>query len=337
LAKVELYYLLISSVGIDLLIGDPRFLLHPVQIIGFFIKKLTDFFINYAKRSKFLLYVGGFLIAFLSISISYTIGKIIEISYFKYSQNILFGLVIVLGLSSCIASKSLISSSKSISNLFKDKFINPKKKLIISQKVQQIVSRNVTNSSLDELLRSTIESLTENSVDGIFAPIFWIFTGLIFIQYSINLPGPLSLGFAYKAISTLDSMIGYKYGDLKYLGFFSAKIEDYATYIPCRLVVITLPLVNKSLENYFFLLSKVFHEGGKYKSPNAGLSEGIFAHILNIQLGGENLYSEGKIVKPLLNPGGNKYSYISVDIICNLIIKLLILWIFIFSSIFFIT
>ena len=92
-------------------------------------------------------------------------------------------------------------------------------------------------------MRSSSESLTENSVDGIFGPLFWIFIGTVFIKFSIFLPGPLSLGFSYKAISTLDSMIGYKYHQYKYLGFFSAKIEDCSTFLPSRLVLLTLPLV----------------------------------------------------------------------------------------------
>ena len=106
-------------------------------------------------------------------------------------------------------------------------------------------------------MRSSIESLTENSVDGIFGPLFWIFIGTVFIKFSIFLPGPLSLGFSYKAISTLDSMIGYKYDHYKYLGFFSAKIEDCSTFLPSRLVLLTLPLVSSKIKNIFLSLKKV--------------------------------------------------------------------------------
>ena len=96
-------------------------------------------------------------------------------------------------------------------------------------------------------MRSSTESLTENSVDGIFGPLFWIFIGMFLMKFSIYLPGPLSLGFSYKAISTLDSMIGYKYDSFRYLGFFSAKIEDIFTFVPSRLVLITLPLVSSKI------------------------------------------------------------------------------------------
>ena len=144
--------------------------------------------------------------------LSFSTGKILEIFFLRSDNNILWGLAILFGLSSCLATKSLISSVREISYLINKTFIDEKTLKEIVSKVQKIVSRDVTSSSLENLLRSSIESLTENSVDGIFGPLFWIFIGTYSIHYSIYLPGPLSLGFTYKAISTLDSMIGYKYG-----------------------------------------------------------------------------------------------------------------------------
>ena len=196
------------------------------------------------------------------------------------------------------------------------------------------VSRDVSSCSREDLLRSATESLTENSVDGIFGPLFWIFIGAFCINHSIYLPGPLSLGFSYKALSTLDSMIGYKYEPFKYIGFFSAKFEDYATYMPSRVVVFTLPLVSTKISKYFYLIQKTFSEGGKYESPNSGISEAIFAHVTNIKLGGKNKYQEKIIFNPLLNLNGNKCNKNSIKHICNLIIRLEILWLIVFSIIF---
>ena len=125
-------------------------------------------------------------------------------------NNFFSGLLIFLGLSSCIACKGLISSVKEIAELIEHKKINDQNERIIKEKVQRIVSRDVRSSSIEHLLRSSTESLTENSVDGVFGPLFWIFIGIILMKFSVFLPGPLSLGFSYKAVSTLDSMIGYK-------------------------------------------------------------------------------------------------------------------------------
>ena len=220
MAEINLYFIFIGSIGFDLLIGDPRFIIHPVQIIGIYIKQITNFFIHNFKKNKRILFWGGLFIALSTIATSFVIGKIIELIFIQSKSNFIFGILIFLGLSSCLASKSLISSVKEISNLINDKINDQKTEQIVKEKVQRIVSRDVSTASLEHLLRSSSESLTENSVDGIFGPLFWIFVGTVFIKFSIFLPGPLSLGFSYKAISTLDSMIGYKYDQYKYLGFF---------------------------------------------------------------------------------------------------------------------
>ena len=333
MAEVNIFLLVISSIGLDLLIGDPLFLVHPVQIMGYFISRSSKYCIHLFYKKESLLKLSGLFIAFLTIIVSFSAGKILEILFLKSNNNILWGLAILFGLSSCLATKSLISSVKEISYLINKKFIDENTLKLIVSKVQKIVSRDVTLSSIEDLLRSTVESLTENSVDGIFGPLFWIFIGTFSIHYSIYFPGPLSLGFTYKAISTLDSMIGYKYGFYKKLGFFSAKIEDFATYIPARLVVYSLPFVKKRIKPYFKLIETVFEEGQRYESPNAGISEGIFAHVANVKLGGENIYPNGVVKKPILNSQGGSCSFNSIEIIKDLIFRLLLLWIFLFTII----
>ena len=334
MAEINFFLLVISSIGLDLLIGDPLFLLHPVEVMGFFINRSSNYCIHLFNKKEDLLIWCGLFLTLIMLLISFSTGKFLEIFFFKSNENIFFGLPILFGLSSCLATKSLISSVKEISNLINRELIDKHSIKKIVSKVQRIVSRDVSSSSLEDLLRSTIESLTENSVDGIFGPLFWIFIGTILIHYSVYMPGPLSLGFTYKAISTLDSMIGYKHGFYKRLGFFSAKIEDFATYVPARLVVCSLPFVKQRKERYLNLIRKVFEEGNKYESPNAGISEGIFAHIADIQLGGDNIYPNGVVSKPILNLTGKKCSLQSIEKITNLIYRLLLLWILIFTFIF---
>ena len=335
MAEINLFFIFIGSIGFDLLIGDPKFIIHPVQIIGFYIKLITNFFIDNFKEYKRILFWGGLYIAISSIGISFLIGKLIELIFFQSKSNFVFGVLIFLGLSSCLASKSLTSSVKEISSLIKNNITDQKTKTLIREKVQRIVSRDVSNSSLEHLLRSSSESLTENSVDGIFGPIFWIFIGLIFMKFSIFLPGPLSLGFSYKAVSTLDSMIGYKYDQYKYLGFFSAKIEDYSTFLPSRLVLLTLPLVSSNIKKYISIIKKSYFDGIKYDSPNSGISEAIFAYTSNIKLGGKSKYNDEIIYKPIINSNGDVCTKERINLICQLILRLQILWIIFFSIIFF--
>ena len=336
MAKVNLFLIFLGSIGFDLLIGDPRFLIHPVQIIGFYIKKISDCLINNFGENKRILFWGGFIVAISTIGFSFSLGKLIELSYVQSKNHFFSGLLIFFGLSSCIATKGLISSVKEIGDLIERKKINDQDKRIIKEKVQRIVSRDVRSSSIDHLLRSSTESLTENSVDGIFGPLFWIFMGIVFIKFSIFLPGPLSLGFSYKAISTLDSMIGYKYDHLRYLGFFSAKIEDIFTYVPSRLVLISLPLVSSKVNEYISIIKRSYLDGKKYDSPNAGISEAIFAYISDIKLGGESKYKNEIIQKPIINVTGDKCTGEKIKLICQLILRLQFFWIIIFILIFFI-
>jgi len=334
LAEINLFFIFIGSIGFDLLIGDPKFIIHPVQIIGFYIKQITNFFIRNFKENKRILFWGGLFIALSTIGISFITGKIVELIFLQSKSNFIFGILIFLGLSSCLASKSLTNSVKEISSLLNEDIIDQKTEQLVKEKVQRIVSRDVSKSSLEHLMRSSSESLTENSVDGIFGPLFWIFIGIVFIKFSIFLPGPLSLGFSYKAISTLDSMIGYKYDQYKYLGFFSAKIEDYSTFLPSRLVLLTLPLVSIKIKKYISIIKKSYSDGIKYDSPNSGISEAIFAYISNIKLGGENKYNNVIIEKPIINYDGDICTKEKINLICQLILRLQILWIIIFTIIF---
>ena len=334
MAQINLLLIFIGSIFFDLLIGDPRFFIHPVQIIGFYIKKISDYLIKNFRESKKILFWGGFFVAISTIGISFGTGKLIELSYVQSRNNFFIGLLIFLGLSSCIATRGLISSVKEIVELIEGKEINENNERLIKEKVQRIVSRDVSSSSIEHLLRSSTESLTENSVDGIFGPLFWIFIGIILMKFSIFLPGPLSLGFSYKAISTLDSMIGYKYDYFRYLGFFSAKIEDIFTFIPSRLVLITLPLVSSKFNEYIPILKKSFLDGKKYDSPNSGISESIFAYLSGIKLGGKSRYKNEIIEKPIINENGEICNGEKINLICQLILRLQLLWILIFILIF---
>ena len=334
MAKIEIYTLVLGSTLFDFLLGDPTFLVHPVQIIGFWIDKFSKIYLSYFS-GKYSQLLGGLVLLITTLILSYFSGKYIELQYFYSGRNLFWGIIILIGISSCLATNCLISSVKEISNLIEEKSIDNKPNQTVINKVQRLVSRDVSSCSKDDLIRSATESLTENAVDGIFGPLFWVLIGAFCINHSIYLPGPLSLGLTYKALSTLDSMIGYKYQPFKYLGFFSAKFEDFATYLPCRVVVFSLPLITTKIFNYFSLIKKTFSEGRKYDSPNSGISEAIFAFVVNIQLGGENKYQEKIVLKPILNYKGNKCNTNSIRHICNLIIRLKFLWFLAFSLIFF--
>jgi len=117
LAEINLFLLFLGSIGFDLLIGDPRFLIHPVQVIGFYIRKISDYLINNFGENKNILFWGGFFVAISTIGMSFGLGKLIELSYVQSRNHFFVGLLIFFGLSSCIATKGLISSAKEIAGL----------------------------------------------------------------------------------------------------------------------------------------------------------------------------------------------------------------------------
>ena len=139
MAEINLFLIFLGSIGFDLLIGDPRFLIHPVQVIGFYIKKISDYLINNFGENKNILFWGGLMVAISTIGMSFGLGKLIELSYFQSSNNFFSGLIIFFGLSSCIATKGLISSVKEITALIERAEINDQNKRIIKEKVQRIV------------------------------------------------------------------------------------------------------------------------------------------------------------------------------------------------------
>ena len=154
MAEINLFLICLGSIGFDLLIGDPRYLIHPVQVIGFYIKRISDYLINNFGENKNILFWGGLILAISTIGISSGLGKLIELSYMQSRNNFFGGLLIFFGLSSCIATKGLISSVKEIAELIERKEINNQNKKIIKEKVQRIVSRDVRSSSIKHLLRS---------------------------------------------------------------------------------------------------------------------------------------------------------------------------------------
>ena len=204
-----------------------------------FLKDLTG---RIAKENKSKLYIGGLIITFIVLSLSGISGWFIErlFLFFEIKNPFLSTLIFAFILSSSLASRSLNKSILEIINLISTR--NPRDNLNKArQKLSLVVGRDVEHLDKNEILRASAETASENSVDGIFAPLFWIFLGTLFWQFNQLLPGPLAMAWIFKASSTLDSMLGYKEGELKWLGFTGAKLDDLMTWIPARIVLISLP------------------------------------------------------------------------------------------------
>ncbi len=296
--------------------------------MGAVISLLKSLVERFAKGNRSKLYTGGAIITFTVVLISGVSGWLIERLFLFYEvknpilSTLFFGFI----LSSSLASRSLNKSIYEITNL-----INHEKIIYdinnVRQKLSFIVGRDVENLNSDEILRASAETASENSVDGVFAPLFWMFLGTVFWQSNQLMPGPLSMAWIFKASSTIDSMIGYKDGNLKWLGFTGAKLDDLMTWIPSRIVLITLPFCCRSKLSIIKTIREAWKDGVVDSSPNSGISEAIFAYCAHVRMGGINYYKGQAKIKPIIAkiyPIANKSS---VKRILNLSLRLQILWI----------
>ena len=299
--------------------------------MGAVVNLLKDLAERIAKENKRKLYFGGALITFIVVFISGISGWLIErlFLFFEINHPILSTLLFAFTLSSSLASGSLNRSILEVINLISHEnhhhHINNSRK-----KLSFIVGRDVEKLDKNEILRALAETASENSVDGIFAPLFWMFLGTIFWQFNQIMPGPLAMAWIFKASSTIDSMLGYKEGKLKWLGFTGAKLDDLMTWIPSRIVLITLPLCCRQKQSILKTIQQAWKDGITDSSPNSGISEAIFAYCAQVRMGGVNYYKGKKRIKPLIAKSYPIASIISIKRILRLSLRLQFAWLMVF-------
>lgn len=287
--------LLLLAAFLDYLIGDPWGWPHPVQLMGFLIAFFSQLILNLTK-DKITLRLGGIVLGTSVIIVSgLTTWLLIK---FVYDLQFYLGLLLeVILLASCLAAHSLRQAAMEV--------IEPLSKGEIDlarSNLSKYVGRDTENLSEEEIYRAVLETVTENAVDGVTAPLFYAIVGSL-----IPGVGAVPLAIAYKAASTLDSMIGYLKEPYTHIGWFSAQLEDRLTWLPCRLTVLTLSLISRKPLQVWAICHR---DAVKDPSPNSGWSEGVYAAILGVQLGGANSYGGVVKHKPLL---GDPFHPITAD------------------------
>ena len=276
---------LLLAAALDYIIGDPWGWPHPVRVMGWIISHFTQFVLKqWTSQSKRRL-AGIVLGVGLIIGSELAGWSIIQVATWVHP---LVSIVVegVL-LASCFAGRSLRMAA--------DDVLQP---LIAGQltqarsKLSQYVGRDTEKLDESEILRAVLETVTENATDGVTAPLFYAIVGAF-----VPGVGSAPLALAYKAASTLDSMIGYWNEPYTDLGWFSAQLEDRLTWLPCRLTVITLALLSGKPQEVWNLCLR---DASKDPSPNSGWSECTYAAILGVQLGGTNWYQGVAKDKPFL-------------------------------------
>lgn len=269
---------------LDFLIGDPWSWLHPVQVMGWAISIYSKFVFKFIDNSVLQKIAGIGLTLVLFLGSSGIVWGMISIAKLIHPWIAIVTESIILA--SCFAGKSLRDAAEDVLAPLKDDDIEQAR-----SRLSQYVGRDTKNLSEPEILRAVLETVAENGVDGVMAPLFWAIVGLTTPM------GPAPFAIGYKAVSTLDSMVGYIAPPYTHLGWCSAKLDDLLTYIPCRLMVLTLGIISR---HPIALWNQCRRDGKQDPSPNSGWSECAYAVTLGVQLGGLNTYRGIVKSKPIL-------------------------------------
>ena len=257
---------------LDLLIGDPQWLPHPVVWFGKAIAacehKLNRGHHRIAK---------GAVVAILLIALVFALTWLVRYWLLSLSSYLLllFDAVIIFY---CLAGTTLIREVHEVFYAL-DRSLEEGR-----QQVARIVGRDTSELSAQEVRTAALETLAENLSDGVIAPLFWFAL--------LGTPGML----AYKMVNTLDSMIGYKTERYKDFGCWAAHIDDVANYLPARLTALLMILASGKLN----LLAFVWKNGPRHASPNSGYPEAALAGILNCRFGGPHYYFGQLFDKPYI-------------------------------------
>ena len=261
---------------LDLIFGDPQNVVHPVQVIGKIISAGEKVLLR--KKYKFL---AGAVLNIFTVSITYTlmylISKSVKISVFFMSIEIYLMYTI-------FSINSLAREGNRVYRIMKEGDIEKARK-----DLSYLVSRDTEMMDEKMIIRSTMETISENTVDGIVAPMFYMFLG------------GMPLAMAYKAINTLDSMVGYKNEKYMDFGKFSAKVDDAVNFIPARITGILIVLASMILGYDYKNSLKIFIRDRKnHSSPNSAHSEASVAGALGVQFGGKVSYFGKETDKPTI-------------------------------------
>ncbi len=292
--------ILLVAALLDYLIGDPWGWPHPVQVMGWAINKLTYFALKQWKSPIGQRRAG--VVMAIGLIAGSGLGGWLIVRGASLLHPLLGIAVETMLLASCFAGRSLrVAAEDVLQPLATGDVATARSQLSL------YVGRDTANLSDPEILRAVLETVTENATDAVMAPLFYCLVGAAILvvgrwvlpdqSWDASLPLVLVVSLAYKASSTLDSMVGYREAPYTNLGWFSARAEDVLTWLPCRLTVMTLAFLSGKPRHVWHLCCR---DAIKDPSPNSGWSECAYAAIIGVQLGGTNWYRGVAKHKPLL-------------------------------------
>lgn len=296
------YHIFAFTAGfvLDLLIGDPHFIPHPVRLIGslisFLDKRLNcdDGYNISEKKINLIKYKRGMLLAFTVIFATFAISVIIIVA--AYSINLYAGVIAEAVMTwQILATKCLRVESMRVYDALRTDGVDAGRRA-----VSMIVGRDTSVLDAAGVTRAAVETIAENTSDGVIAPMLYTAIG-----------GPV-LGFVYKAVNTMDSMLGYKNDKYMYFGRFAARLDDVVNFIPARISAYLMIAAS-------FIGGRQFDGRNAYRifkrdrfnhaSPNSAQTESVCAGALRVQLAGDAVYFGMLVKKKYIGDGLREIEY----------------------------
>lgn len=271
-----------AAVILDFILGDPRWLPHPIIYIGRLINILEKKARHLARNNQHLRLFGGVIVIIVA-SLSFLIPFFL-LEAMKILGSIYYNIINIIIIWTTLAAKSLHTEAIKVYTALENKDISEAR-----LKLSYIVGRDTKELSEQEIIRADVETVAENTSDGIIAPLLFAMLG----------GAPLAM--LYKGINTMDSMLGYKNEKYYYIGFFPAKVDDLFNLIPARISGILISLVAPVIRgNIIESLKIMVRDRKNHKSPNCAYPEAAAAGAMKIQLGGTNSYFGELVYKPTI-------------------------------------
>lgn len=304
---------LVMGYILDLIFGDPYWMPHPVRFIGNLISILEKVIRRFMPKTKRGEYIGGIILTVMVVSISMVIPLVIILM----AKSINTYLALTVETFMCyqiLATKSLkVESMKVYDELEKNDLPSARKA------VSMIVGRDTKDLTFSGVAKAAVETVAENTSDGIIAP-------MIFIAI-----GGAPMGFFYKAINTMDSMVGYKNEKYMNFGRFAAKLDDVVNYLPARISAYQMILSSFFLRYDYKNAFKIYkRDRYNHASPDSAQTESVCAGALDVQLAG-NAYYFGKLYeKPTIGDDIREINYDDIKkanrlLYCTSIISIVII------------
>ena len=298
---------------LDLIFGDPQWMPHPIRFIGMLISKGEKLVKEFFPKQEFL---AGVILTIFVTGISF----ILPLFILNYVGR--WSITCKIGLEAFFCYQILATKCLKVESMRVHKYLIKNDMTQSRKYLSWIVGRDTTNLNEEQVAKAVVETIAENTSDGVIAPLIFLIIG------------GAPLGFFYKAVNTLDSMIGYKNEKYMLLGRFAAKLDDVLNFIPAilsaMLMIVSSFIIRLDYKNAIKIYRRDKHN---HASPNSAKTESVAAGALNVQLAGDAYYFGELVSKQTIGDANKPVTPESICVMNNLMYATAIVSVILFCAI----